>query len=49
MSYVAFVFAADGRLDDIYAANNLITLTSMVQARGLAAGETVRYRREYIL
>jgi hypothetical protein len=32
-------------LQDIYAANNMITLTSMVRARGLATGEFVRYGR----
>jgi len=48
--YVAFIWGrvpgmAGSVLQDIYAANNLATLTSMVVARGLKAGEFVRYDR----
>jgi hypothetical protein len=49
-SYIAFVY---GRVPgmcgsvvvDIYAANNMGTLTTMIRQRGLEAGETVRYDR----
>lgn len=46
-SYLAFVHGADGFLCDVYAANNLITLSRMITDRGLARGEFVKYNREF--
>jgi hypothetical protein len=48
--YVAFIWGRVAGmtgpvLQDIYAAKNMATLTSMVLARGLIAGEFVRYDR----
>ena len=42
--YVAFVHGPDGFLRDVYAANNMVTLTMITQAVRLA-GDTVRFSR----
>ncbi len=46
-SYLAFIHGTDGYLCDVYAANNLITLSVLIAARGLAPGEFVKYNREF--
>lgn len=46
-SYLAFVHGADGYLCDVYAANNMVTLTRMIGQRGLVPGEFVRFNREH--
>lgn len=45
MPYIAFIHGTDGFLCDIYAANNLITLSQLIKGRGLLKGEFVRFRR----
>jgi hypothetical protein len=42
--FVARIFLKN-LLADVYAANNMLTLTEMVSARGLAADERVRYQK----
>lgn len=46
-SYLAFVHGADGFLCDVFAANNMITLTRMVRDGGVPQGGFVRYNREF--
>jgi hypothetical protein len=43
-SYLAFIHGPDGFLRDVFAANNLITLSSMIR---LEPGEFVKYNREF--
>lgn len=52
--YIAFIWGrvpgmAGAVIQDIYAARDMRTLTSMVVARGFSAGEFVRYNRNMVL
>lgn len=51
--YIAFIWGrvpgmAVAVIQDIYAARDMRTLTSMVVARGLTSGEFVRYGRNMV-